>query len=258
MAVFAGCSSETAGRDPASISAQERSDGQDKDGERAQLPTNIAGAFLVSPDMRSCLNEVKDTDQSLVSMCGVVLNAEPVAGEQRLSSEFLSREPEPFGNDPLTLKIYAESREKALARGQLSYVADRVTTDYANLSVTSDNMRLVYVDEKRLMIYARSNLANVTDGNEAAKVTAALKLGKARFEKSKESIWQIQPDSFALDKMFLEMMLQAGLKISVVESTMLPDGTTVNGAIGTESLKLGDVGSWLSAASIDWSLIMDR
>jgi hypothetical protein len=254
MAVFAGCSSETAGRDPASISAQERSDGQDKDGEGAQVPTNIAGAFLVSPDMRSCLNEVKETDQSLVSMCGVVLNAEPVADEQGLSSEFLSREPEPVDKQSLTLKIYAQSSEKALIRGQSSYVANESTTDYAGLSVPSEKMRLVYVDEKRLMIYTRSSLANVPDGSSASKVAASLKFGKARFETSKESIWKIKPDSLALDKMFLEMMLRAGLKISVVESSTSNSG----GSIGTASLKLGDVGSWLSAASIDWSLIMDR
>ena len=262
------CAGEGEQRNPEVLGANERQQGEPAGDEGAQPPTNIAGAFLVSPKVGSCLFDARESDASMLSVCGLTFDSKPVSREQNLRLKDLPP-PSAIASGSLTLKVFAADADAAARAAQswygLSAVRAYESTPGASSALGASARALVRIDDRSMLVYMRSGLRDQASA-APAKVEADLRVLAlpAKWASDSKDLepglhQPISGKGHPIDSLALQAVFKAGLKVSMAESAVggTPGITpAVPSSLRFDSLTEHDIIAWLSSAKINFSLIL--
>lgn len=186
--------------------------------ESALPPNNLAGAFLVTPKLSSCLWEKKPGSSSVMSLCGVSFLAVRNPDLDKSKSEnplgfaegFRPREATPLliENRVAGMIVRAVDPEQAAALAQENFIASELVVYAGRKEVQSENRITFKYAPGKYVIYGRSELESRDEQPRA--VAMALAFRKVVFSSAMPATnFASAGDLF--DGLIANLLLKAGL-----------------------------------------------
>ncbi len=228
-------------------------------------PENIAGAFLVTPEMQSCVVDSFQIDGHLVSICGLAFKAKTDQSISRINLPSRRIPPEPLRTDTATVRVYGSDERDASLQAQKAYKLEKVDFKIGGNAYQSDTTLLLSINREQMLVYSSMPLSK-SGSSAIEQIQASLGYGKMLFQKSfPEGGSYPRPNS--LDSFLTGLLIQAGM------SFVLPRNSSVEAEKDEKASSLRllkdakefsakrisetDIKEWLASSQIDLSLIFN-